>query len=349
MLAVGTCFVAACRTPACSDRGAMNRPSSAADLSTWHGPRLGIDLGGTGIKVVVTGDDASILAATEGVTGDHTEVAPVLAHVGELALRALRQAGVSVDELRSAGIGLPGEVDTDTGLLRSSAILPSWRAVPVGRLIGDRLGIALRSENDAKATLLAEHAFGAARGVRSALLLTVGTGVGGAVMVDGKLVRGHRGCAGEVGHVSVEPGGPLCWCGQCGCLGTMASATALVAYYREGSVRTCPDDADGRFVAQRYELGDPAAVRAVGRVARYLASGISAAACVVAPERVILFGGILGSLGTPLLDAVRKRLAERTYPSAVHCLELASAQLGPYAGAIGASLLDVIVPARSPE
>lgn len=339
MRVVGTSFAGAWRTLVCSDPVAMHRQPSVAEFPKWRGPRLGIDLGGTAIKVVVTGDDASILAETECATGDHANIAPVLARVGDLALRALRQAGVSVGELRGAGIGLPGEVDVDAGLLRSSAILPSWRAVPVARLLGERLSVALASENDANATLLAEHSFGAARGACSALLLTIGTGIGGAVMVDGKLIRGHRGCAGEVGHVSVDPRGPQCWCGQRGCLGMMASAGALVACYRENAAERCPDSVNGLFVAQRYEQEDPAAKLAVARVAYYLAQGISAAACVLAPERVILFGGVVSGLAGPLLSAVRQQLAARAYPAAVASLGLVAARLGPHAGAIGATLL----------
>lgn len=310
----------------------------SASGANWPGPRLGIDLGGTTMTAVVTGAGASLRAEAHGETGDHADPGAVLDRVAALAREAMAAAGVSRGELVGAGIGLPGEVEPDRGLFRSSPILPTWRDVSVARLLGQRLGFAVGTENDANATLLGEWAFGAAGGADPVLLLTLGTGIGGAVLVDGRILRGHRGSAGEIGHLSIDPRGPRCWCGNHGCLGLLASTTALVeTYRREAGLAS----ADGLAVAEAWHLGDDAAATALDQMCDALAAGIAAAAVVLAPQRVVLFGGVLGGLGDPLLAGVRERLAGRPYPAVLAELEIVAATLGPLAGAVGASLLPV--------
>ena len=306
---------------------------------TAPGPRLGVDLGGTTITAVVTGAGAELYAVAEGATGDHADPEEVLDRVAEIAVAACQKAELSPSELVAVGAGLPGEVEPARGLFRSSPILPTWKDVPVAAGLAARLGQRVSVENDANATLLGEWAFGAGQGADPVLLLTLGTGIGGAILVNGRLVTGCRGSAGEVGHLSVDPNGPPCWCGGRGCLGLLASATALCRQYRVQA--HLPDDApvDGRLVAERFDAGEPAAIRAVDTVAIWLARGIENAAVVLAPERVVIFGGILGGLGGPLLDGVRRRLAARPYPAVIATLQVVPAQLGPHAGAIGASLL----------
>ena len=306
------------------------------------GPRLGIDLGGTTITAVVTGRGAEVRAVAEGETGDHSDPGVVLDRVSGLARSALAQAGVRADELVAAGVGLPGEVEVEAGAFRSSPIMPTWHNVPVASGLKERLGVMFGVENDANATLLGEWAFGAGQGADPVLLLTLGTGIGGAVLVNGKIVRGFRGSAGEVGHLSVDPEGPVCWCGGRGCLGLLGSATALVRRYREAADLGDAAAVDGRTVARALAQGDPAAVAAVDELAHWLARGVADAACVLGPERVVLFGGILAGVGDALLAGIRARLAVRPYPAVISSLQVVSATLGPRAGAIGASLLSPV-------
>lgn len=301
-------------------------------------PRLGIDLGGTSITAVVVDGDGQVCAVATGDTGDHAEVGPVLDRVAAAARAALAEARLSTYDLLGLGVGLPGEVEPALGVFRASPILPTWVDVPVAALLAERLGREVGVENDANATLLGEWRWGAGRGADPVLLLTLGTGIGGAVLVDGRIVRGHRGSAGEVGHLSVDFEGPVCWCGQRGCLGLLASATALLRYYRE-EAEAPPDALDGRVVAAALAAGEPAAAAAVDRLAHWLARGVAGAAVVLAPERVVLFGGILGGVGEPLIDGLRHRLSERPYPAVVASLDVVPAALGPHAGAIGAALL----------
>ena len=287
----------------------------------------------------------SVLAESEAPTGRHDTVAPVLERVAALARRVLAEAGIPQARLAGVGVGLPGEVDPDTGIFLSSPILPTWRDVPAARLLQERLHVPVRIENDANTALLGEMSAGAGRDADPLLLLTLGTGIGGAIAIGGRLVRGFAGSAGEVGHLVVAPEGSLCGCGNRGCLGMMASATALCALYRERA--GVPDDlpVDGLLVAARFREGHPAAVHAVHRVAQALARGIASAAVVFAPQRVILAGGIVTGLGDPILSLVRANLAAHPYPAVLARMEILPAALGPKAGALGAATL---VPLEAP-
>lgn len=299
------------------------------------GLRLGVDLGGTSILAVVLGPDRSVLSRAYGLTEDHAEVEPVLQRLEIVTRAALAKAGARPDAIEAAGMGVPGEVEGDR--LRATPILPTWRDVPVGTLLARRLGIQrVDIENDANAALIGECALGAARGADQALLLTLGTGIGGALAVGGRLLRGFQGSAGEVGHLSVDPAGPPCWCGNRGCLGQLASATALTRAWREATGR----DEDGRAIASALEAGDARAAAVVDELAGWLARGIAGAAVVVAPEVVVLTGGIVDGLAEPLLAGVRSRLAARPYPAVLASLRVESAALGPWAGAVGAALLE---------
>ena len=315
---------------------------ASAGVVQLPGPRLGVDLGGTAIKLVVMGTGPQVLAMLERPTGDQRNVAGVLQAIGDLATAALRQTGIATKELVGAGIGLPGEVDPLSGVLLSSPILEAWRRVPVATALGERLGVAFSTANDAHCALLAEHCFGAARGVDSALLLTVGTGIGGALLVNGRLFGGLNGCAGEVGHVAVDLEGPACSCGQRGCLGVMASTTALLAYFREATGGTPDSRLDGLAVARLFGEGDPRAIEAVHRMCEALARGLRSICCVVAPRRVILAGGLMMSLADTVLGYLRRSLASIDYPSSVSAVELVAAELGSHAGAIGSSILSPV-------
>lgn len=305
----------------------------------FAGPRLGIDLGGTTMKVVITGPDDRVLAVKEGLTGDHRQVEAVLARLLAQVEKALVSAGLGKQDLVAAGIGLPGEIELAQGLFRSSPIFPSWNNVPVKEILSGRLGLPVAIENDANATLIGEFNFGAARGADPVALLTVGTGIGGAVLNAGQLVQGAHGSAGELGHLCVDPQGPQCWCGARGCLGLLASTSALLENYRQKAVASAAQEIDGRLFARQYRAGEPAAEQALAQMAMYLARGIMDMACVLAPQKVILCGGIMSELARPLIERIRQSFAGRHYPKGVAELDITAAELGAIAGALGASLL----------
>ncbi len=300
------------------------------------GLRLGIDIGGTTITALVTDSDSGILAVECGEVGSWRSVTAIIDVALALASSALDRVGVGFDEISAAGFALPGEVDVKRGVFRESPIFPEWHDVPISNLLQQKIGIPVAIENDANAALLAERVFGAARDVDSALLITIGTGIGGAILCDSQIIRGNQGSAGEIGHVSVETGGKRCWCGGDGCLGLYASTTALLDDYDRRTGSVCHS---GREFTQCYLCGDPHAYAAIDRMSVYLARGIAAAVSVIAPEKVILVGGILDSLAKPIIVATCKHLQSRPYPKAISTVRVENAELGVKAGAMGASIL----------
>jgi glucokinase len=305
------------------------------------GPRLGIDMGGTTTSVVVTDEGSQVLSFVKDLTGDHRLAAPTLKRIAELAARALNRLGLAFSDIACAGIGVPGEVDLETRRLRSTPILPTWCDVDVPGLLRECTGIPFSVGNDANAALIAESIFGAARDADPVLLITIGTGVGGAIKADGRLLLGHRGSAGEIGHMAVDFKGLKCWCGGTDCLGLYASTTAILQTYealRGSPARTIT----GPLLTSCLLDGDHAACQAMELAAGYLAAGIAQASCVIAPERVILCGGLLQGIGQPLTGAIAHHLSKRFYPTVVSSLEVCQAQLGERCGAVGASLLPLV-------
>lgn len=289
---------------------------------------LGLDLGGTNIKWVVAeqrGDAWRVL--------DRGQVS-TLAEEGPDAVVG-RLAGVGAEAIsrspgvRSVGVGVPGLYDPATGTTRFLVNLPTgWHGVPVAERLRDALGLPVHLINDARAFGLAELRLGAGRGARSMVGLTLGTGVGGVIAVDGKVVRGHDGTAGELGHQVIEPDGPMCGCGNHGCLEALVRADRLAEACGTATVEEAFD---------RARAGDARAKLGVARAGRYLGIGIANMITVVTPDRVVIGGGIAAEAGL-LMDAIRAEVAQRVHTTSLDEVEIVTAELGVWAGAIGAAI-----------
>lgn len=286
---------------------------------------LGLDLGGTNVKWALVERDGSarVTAAGSAATHAHEGPARVVERLAEIGGGALN--GAAPD---SVGVGVPGLFDADSG---TTAFLPNlpgdWAATPVAGPVGDALGAPAVLVNDARAFAVGESQLGAARGCRTAVFVTVGTGVGGGVVVDGRLHLGI-GTAGELGHQTVEPDGPLCGCGNRGCVEALACAGAIAA---DGGRATVEE------IVAAAAAGEQRAREALERTGRYL--GIALANCVLllAPERIVVGGGVAGA-GDLLLAPIRAELRERVRVAPVERIDVVQAELGPGAGAIGAAL-----------
>ena len=289
---------------------------------------LGLDLGGTNIKWVVVewnADQWRVLDRGQVATPPPRlpdVVVPRLAEVGAEAIE--RNPGVT-----SVGIGVPGLYDPATGATRFLVNLPGgWPGVPVAGPVGDALGLPATLINDARAFGLAELRLGAARGASSMVGLTLGTGIGGVIAIDGRVHLGHDGTGGELGHQTLEPDGPSCGCGNRGCLEAFARADRIAAACGTAT-------AEEAMVAAR--AGDPAAVAGLLVVGRYLGIGIANMIVVVTPDVVVIGGGISAAFDL-LLGPIEAELRERVYTTALDRVRLAPAELGTWAGAIGAAL-----------
>lgn len=304
----------------------------------------GIDVGGTTIKAAAVTEEGVIAAKVEEVTEPGRGAAAVFDKMVLLMRRAVRQAGWRTAELSGVGVGLPAFLDRETGMAEE-AINLGWRQVPVAEELRRRLGgVPFAVDNDANAAALGEALAGAGQGFASALCLTIGTGVGSGIVLEGRLWHGATGMAGEIGHITVDPEGRACNCGRRGCLETVASANGMVAEVAEriaaGVETGLPQDRpfDAREVFAAAAEGDPAARAAVSRAIDRLGFVLAGVGATLNPH-VIVIGGGVSAAGEALLYPLRAAFAKYALPRVQAGTRIRLARLGNDAGVIGAALL----------
>ncbi len=290
---------------------------------------IGLDLGGTNIKWAVVegaGNEARTLdqgSEPTDMSGGERTVVPQLA---DLARRLRDEAGGPVN---SVGVAVPGLYIPETGVVTFLTNVPGdWSATPVGEPVAAATGLPTALINDARAFGLAELRFGAGRDVRSFIGLTLGTGIGGVIAIDDEVLQGYRGQAGELGHQTIDPDGPWCGCGNRGC---------VEAYARADQVAIVCGTADPREAIERARAGDERARAGLAEIGRYLGIGLANAITVLTPELVILGGG--WSLAAELIiEPIKAELRRRVITTPVERVDVVLAELGMWAGAIGAAV-----------
>ena len=309
---------------------------------------LAVDLGGTDLRVAVVDATGAILAFAAEPTPKDGPAAGV-ARIAALAGQVRAEAGAA--EIAGIGIAAPGPVDFAAQSLLGPPTLPGWHDVPLAALVERRLGIPARLENDANAAALGEWRHGAARDARSLVFVTVSTGIGGGVVVDGRLLHGRRGLAAEVGHMTITGEGEPCFCGAVGCFEAVASGSALG---RRAARATAPGDGSalrrlagdaapsGRHVVEAAGAGDALAATLLEEEARWLGIGFTNLLHLYAPEVLVVGGGIANGLELmrPKIEAV---IAERAMPP-YRGVPLRAARLGRHAGLVGAASLILAAP-----
>jgi glucokinase len=289
---------------------------------------VGVDLGATNIKWAVlerAGDAWNVLDRGQVPTSAADGADAVVGRMAELAERA-RDAWPAI---RSVGVGVPGLFDASSGVTTFLPNLPpDWSGHAVAGPMRERLGLPVALINDARAFGLAELRLGAGRGCRTMVGLVLGTGVGGVVVIDGRVHFGHDGTGGEAGHQTVLPDGPMCTCGNRGCLEAFARADAVAA--------ACgTDSADQAVRAAR--AGDPRAREGLAQTGKWLGIGISNLIVVLNPDRVVLGGGVAAA-GELLLEPITAEVRRRVHVTSLDAVEIVMGELGTWAGAIGAGV-----------
>ena len=289
---------------------------------------LGLDLGATNIKWAVVerqAEDWRILDRGQVATPAGGQPASVVERLIEVG----REAAVTWPGVASVGIGVPGLYDPAMGTTRFLVNLPrDWRGVAVAGPVGEALGLPARLINDARAFGVAELRLGAGRGASSMIGLTLGTGVGGVIAIDGRVHQGHDGTGGEIGHQTIEPDGPWCGCGNRGCLEAFARADQIAAACGATSVEEA---------VSRARAGDQRALDGFAQVGRYLGIGIGNMIAVISPDRVVIGGGV-GAAADLLFDPIRAELRGRVHVTSLDDVEIVTAELGTWAGAVGAAV-----------
>jgi glucokinase len=308
---------------------------------------LGVDLGGSKILTAVTDSQGNMLSRDHSITPATKGPEVVIQAILESAGRALDQAGIVTSELGAIGIGAPGISNPETGIVFTSPNLPGWHNVSLRDIIEKELGKKAFLINDANAAALGELYFGAGRGAHNFIYITISTGIGGGIIINGELYSGACGTAGEIGHMTIDDNGPLCNCGNTGCWEMLASGSALAreARYRiiEGA-RTSILDYAGRdmekvtaqVIHNAAEHGDALARKLIAQTGYYIGVGVANLINIFNPELIVIGGG-LSNIGDMLLGPAFKVAGERAYKKAYHAVRFATAELGQDSGVLGAA------------
>lgn len=312
--------------------------------------RIGVDLGGTNIAVGVVDENYKIIGRGKVKTRAPRPAEAIFDSIKEAIDMAVVNAGINYDEIVSVGIGTPGSVNKDTGAIEFSNNL-QFHNVPAKDMLEERLKKPVYLENDANAAALGEAVAGCGNGVKNFVAVTLGTGVGSGIIIDGKIYRGSNFCGGEMGHMVINVDGIPCNCGRKGCWEKYASATALVSQAVEAMQgnkasllwQTCDGDlnkVEGKTIFEALDMGDETAKAVVDRYLYYVSIGLANVINALQPESVCIGGGISGQ-GEKILKPIRDIVkAERYSVYADKQANILPAALGNDAGIIGAALLD---------
>jgi len=308
---------------------------------------IGIDIGGTKIAAGVVDRQANIIAR-HTLTGHNCAVPEhVLACVEQAYQALLDQPRVRQEDLAGVGLGFAGHVNGKAGIVITSSNLPGWDHVPLRDIVQERLGVPVVLENDCKLNGLAEHIYGAGQGVDNMCYVTISTGYGLAIIIDGKLYAGHIGTAGEIGHTVVDVNGPLCSCGKRGCLMAYTSGIGLARMARErldGGAETIlrervgddPTRLTGELIAEAAREGDAVARELIAIAGYYAGVGLSTVVQVVNPELIVVGGGLC-HIGSTFLEPCLQGLRENVHPTLFESVRIVPWKLGADSGVLGAA------------
>jgi glucokinase len=304
---------------------------------------IAIDLGGTQLRAALVDASGTIVARASAATDVFGGPPAIIAQMDELCAR------IGVEEHRREIIGLgvcaPGPLDSETGTIIGIPTLPGWEEFPLAATLAQKFGLPVVVENDGIAAANGEWRFGAGRGLRHLVYVTVSTGIGGGVVVDGRLLHGRRGLAGHVGHMIVDPDGPMCACGARGCFEALASGSALaeagrkaVGGHRCGVLaELAPDGITAREIVAAARRGDGAAAALLDAEARWLGIGFSNLAHLYSPEAIVMGGGVSQAFDL-LYPGIASIFRESAMPP-FRDTKIVAAELGDNAGLAGAAAL----------
>lgn len=304
---------------------------------------VGVDLGGTAIKVGLCDEQGNLLQTYEGPTGTEHGPDTIMDNIAKYVNALVEESPYPWEDVQGIGAGIPGFMDIPEGFVYLSPNL-GLRNYPVKKTLEEKLGKPVKIDNDANVAALGEAWSGAGAGVPNCVCYTLGTGVGGGIIINGKIYQGFKGMAGELGHMAVIPDleAIQCGCGKMGCLETVSSATGIVRMAKDAVERgdktslSALETITAKDVFDAAKAGDEVAERIVNRAAFYLGKSMAAVAVVVNPQRFIIGGGV-SKAGEYLFEQIREVFRKFTPENAQEGVEIVPAQLGNNAGIVGAA------------
>ncbi|NTZ20501.1 ROK family glucokinase [Paenibacillus sp. JMULE4] len=308
---------------------------------------VGVDLGGTSIKVGLCNEQGKLLLTDEGPTGTEHGADVVLENIAQYVRKLVAESDYTWDQVAGIGAGIAGFMDISEGFVKLSPNL-GWRNVPVKKILEEKLGKSVKIDNDANVAALGEAWAGAGAGIPNIVCYTLGTGVGGGIIIRGRIYQGFSGMAGELGHMAIVPDLEAidCGCGKKGCLETVSSATGIIRMAKEAVERgestslALVENIMAKDVFDAAKTGDETALRIINRAALYLGKSMATVSVILNPQRFIVGGGV-SKAGDILFDAIRKHYREHTQVTAQEGVDIVPAVLGNDAGVVGAAGLNL--------
>lgn len=333
---------------------AGGRRARSVSLSGDAGIVIGVDFGHTHLRVAIGNLAHQVLAEESEPLDVDASSAEGFGRAEQLVNRLIETTGISPEKVIGVGLGVPGPIDVESGTLGSTSILPGWTGINPSQELAGRLGVPVYVDNDANLGALGELVWGSGRGVRDLAYIKVASGVGAGLVIDGHIYRGPGGTAGEIGHITLDESGPVCRCGNRGCLETFTAARYVLPLLKPSH----GSDLTMERMVQLAREGDPGCRRVIGDVGRHIGSGVANLCNLLNPSRVVL-GGSLAEAGELVLAPIRDSVSRYAIPSAARQLSVLPGALGGRAEVLGAlalvlsemgdsTLLESTLPAATP-
>lgn len=296
----------------------------------------GIDLGGTFVKYALVSDQGDILTEGKFPIGGKATKEDTLNAIEASIQETVKKAGEEGVKIEGIGIGSPGIV-CDAVVLGGADNLNGWENIDLRGIFGEKFGLPVYADNDANVMGLGEVAFGSAKDCTDVIFITVGTGIGGAIVANGQLYGGYQNRGAELGHVTINTRGIDCNCGGRGCLEAYASTSALISKYAEVTGKS-EEEVDGRYIVSKFQEGEKEAVECMEEHTDYLGHGIAGFINTFAPQKVVIGGGI-SEAGQFYIDMIQKSALGYAMPDCSPNTDVVGATLGNNAGCLGAASL----------
>ncbi len=309
--------------------------------------KIGVDVGGTNVKVALVDKAGSIVYSDTVPTRAEMGYEYTISNIIKAIQNLMKESKVEKTNIEGIGFGFPGQIDCNKGIVRLAPNIPGWVNIPIADIVSQEFDIPVKVDNDVRCAALAELNYGAGKGACNMICITVGTGIGSGLIVNGKLVRGASNAAGELGHIKLQmENGPICGCGDRGCLEAFASGPAIVAMaeeYIKGGKSTkyrelANPDITPYIVAEAAKQGDVVACKIFETIGNYIGIGLASVVNLLNPEKIVIGGGVADA-GDLLFNPIKETLKKRAMPIQGSAVEVVHAELGNTAGVIGASLL----------
>lgn len=324
------------------------RRSSLLSIPYSAGLVAVVDIGATSVDVALTTLASEIISHKSESADVRFGPEPILDRVKEILSELLEEEGGSSSDILAIGVGVPGPVEQASGLLTSPPIMPGWDRFPIRDTFAGQYAAPVFVDNDVNIMALGEHWRGVAKGVDNMVFVKIGTGIGSGIIVNGRLHRGTQGCAGDFGHICVDPEGPICSCGNNGCLETMAAAPAIVLEaercVRKGESQVLSETLEDQGELTAKDVGEAArrsdycALSIIRSSGRLIGETLASAVNVLNPSMVVIGGGV-SHIGNTLLAEIRSAVYQRSLPLATRNLPIVMSELDEIAGVVGASVM----------